>query len=265
MEECLKAASIRAGLQADVLPQALEYQRTLTAKQASFGISLNYSCVICLHLAAVNLGKNVAELKWMVRIAGAKSKPHYLQTYQNAEKVLQITSLVSIQEVCVQVTASHLAESAASVMTSYEDHLVQSLGEASAANLNLGRAVYPCAAVVAAAKIRGDKIDLAKITDISKVKKKDLQEIVDEMLKLQPKSDKKGAKRNLDLMDKIMGASVEEEKENSETGVGAMTKREKIQEEDFEDDGFEEWKQTMFKKAIDNGFKEYKKYLKVTN
>ena len=105
--------------------QALEYQRTLTAKQASFGISLNYSCVICLHLAAVNLGKNVAELKWMVRIAGAKSKPHYLQTYQNAEKVLQITSLVSIQEVCVQVTASHLAESAASVMTSYEDHLVR--------------------------------------------------------------------------------------------------------------------------------------------
>ena len=89
MEECLKAASIRAGLQADVLPLALEYQRTLTAKKASFGISLNYSCVICLHLAAANLGKNI-NLKWMVRIAGAKSKPHYLQTYQNAENVLQI-------------------------------------------------------------------------------------------------------------------------------------------------------------------------------
>jgi len=264
MEECLKAASIRAGLTAEVLPQALEYQRTLTAKQASFGISLNYSCVICLHLAAANLGKNV-DLKWMVRIAGAKSKPHYLQTYQNAEKVLQITSLVSIQEVCVQVAAAHLAEAAASVMTSYEAHLVQSLGEASAANLNLGRSVYPCAAVVTAAKVRGEKIDLGKITDISRVKKKDLQEIVDEMLKLQPKSEKKGAKRNLDLMDKIMGASVEEEKENSETGAGVMTKREKIQEEDFEDDGFEEWKQTMFKKAVDNGFKEYRKYLKVTN
>ena len=219
-------------------------------------------CVICLHLAAANLGKNV-DLKWMVRIAGAKSKPHYLQTYQNVEKVLQITSMVSIQEVCVQVAAAHLAESAASVMTSYEAHLVQSLGEASATNLNLGRAVYPCAAVVSAAKLRGDKIDLAKITDISKVKKKDLQEIVDEMMKLQPKSEKKGTKRNLDIMDKIMGASVEEEKENSENGVGAMTKREKIQEEDFEDDGFEEWKQAMFKKAIDNGFNDYKQYLKV--
>ena len=94
----------------------------------------------------------------MVRIAGAKSKPHYLQTYQNAEKVLQITSMVSIQEVCVQVAAAHLAESAASVMTSYEAHLVQSLGEASAANLNLGRAVYPCAAVVSAAKLPGHLI-----------------------------------------------------------------------------------------------------------
>ena len=220
--------------------------------------------MICLHLAAANLGKN-ADLKWMVRIAGAKSKPHYLQTYQNAEKVLQITSVVSIQEVCVQVAASHLAESAASIMTSYESHLVQTLGEASAANLNLGRAVYPCAAVVSAAKIRGDKIDLGKITDISRVKKKDLQEIVDEMVKLQPKIEKKGAKKNLDLMDKIMGASVGEDKEHCETGAGTMTKREKIQEEDFEDDGFQEWKQTMFKKAVDQGFKEYKKYLKVTN
>ena len=71
------------------------------------------------------------------------------------------------------------------------------------------------------------------------------------MMKLQSKSNKKGAKSNLDIMDKIMGASVEEEKDVSENGAGAMTKREKIQEEDFEDDGFEEWKQAMFKKAID--------------
>ena len=83
------------------------------------------------------------------------------------------------------------------------------------------------------------------------------------MIKIQPKQDKTSVKRNLDLMDKIMGTG-EGEGENSPSAV-MMTKREKIQEEDFEDDGFEEWKQTMFKKAIDNGFKEYKKYLKVTN
>ena len=80
-----------------------------------------------------------------------------------------------------------------------------------------------------AAKLRGDKIDLAKIIDISKVKKKDLQEIVDKMMKLQSKSKKKEAKSNLDIMDKIMGASVEEQKDVSENRAGAMTKREKIQ------------------------------------
>ena len=101
MEQCIKDTSthpwsIRAGVQADVVPLALEYQRTLRAKQANFGISLLYSCVICLHLAADKLGKNV-DLKWMVRMAGANThsllpRKHYLETYQNAERMLQITN-----------------------------------------------------------------------------------------------------------------------------------------------------------------------------
>ena len=89
MEESMKAACSRAGLPLDVLPQALEYQRTLTAKQSNLGVSLNFTCVICLHISANQSGKSL-DLKHMVKIAGAKSKPHYLQTYQNAEKVLQI-------------------------------------------------------------------------------------------------------------------------------------------------------------------------------
>ena len=85
----MKAACSRAGLPLDVLPQALEYQRSLTAKQSNLGVSLNFTCVICLHISANQSGKSL-DLKHMVKIAGAKSKPHYLQTYQNAEKVLQI-------------------------------------------------------------------------------------------------------------------------------------------------------------------------------
>ena len=60
----------------------------------------------------------------------------------------------------------------------------------------------------------------------------------------------------------IIKKSMDEEKENSGDAV-SLTKREKIQEDDFEDDGFEDWKQTMFQKAVDNGFTQYKKYLKV--
>lgn len=85
----MTAACSRAGLSREVLPKALEYQRLLSAKQASLGVSLNYSCVICLHLSATESGKSV-DVKHLVKIAGAKSKPHYLQTYQNAEKVLDI-------------------------------------------------------------------------------------------------------------------------------------------------------------------------------
>ena len=82
------------------------------------------------------------------------------------------------------------------------------------------------------------------------------------MIKIQPKQDKSSVKRNLDLMDKIMGTG-EGESENSSSAV-MMTKREKIQEEDFEDDGYEEWKAAMIRKVVDQGFTQYKKYLKTS-
>ena len=168
--------------------------------------------------------------------------------------------VLSIQEICVQMSVSQLSQTAANMMTSYETHLKQSLGETKFSNLNLSRTVYPCAAVVAAAKLRGEKIDQGKVADLSRVKKKDLLEIVEEMIKIQPKQDKSSVKRNLDLMDKIMGTG-EEEGETSAAAV-VMTKREKIQEEDFEDDGYEEWKDAMIRKVVDQGFTQYKKYLK---
>merc|ERR1712111_318628 len=101
---------------------------------------------------------------------------------------------------------SQLSEAAANVMANYENHLKQTLGE-KFADLNLSRSLYPCAAVMSACKIRHEKIDQAKIVDLSRSKKKDLQDIVDEMVKIQPQGEKSGAKRNLDLMDKIMGAN----------------------------------------------------------
>ena len=89
MEASMTAACSRAGLSQDVISKALEYQRQLNAKQTTLGVSLNYSCVISLHLSSVDAGKSV-DIKTMVRVAGAKSKPHYLLTLQNAEKVLNI-------------------------------------------------------------------------------------------------------------------------------------------------------------------------------
>ena len=53
--------------------------------------------------------------------------------------------------------------------------------------------MYLCAAVNAACKIIGEKIDLAKLSEISRAKKKDLIELSEEMVNLQPdKDDKSG-------------------------------------------------------------------------
>ena len=128
------------------------------------------------------------------------------------------------------------------------------------ANLNLDRAVYPCAAVSAACKLRSVKVDQAKLGDLSKVKRKDLMEVVEEMTTIQPKTEKNGTKRAMDMMDKIMGVVGDTDNKDDIT-TAPLTKREKIQEDDFEDDGFDEWKQKMFRKAVDEGFSEYKKYL----
>jgi len=256
MEASLTALCGRAGLSSDLVAEAAQYQRTLHAKQMGLGVGGTAQSVVCLHLAASQRGHSL-DTKNMVRLAGAKSKPHYLGLLQNAEKILELEQVLSLQEVCVRLSVSHVSETAGNMMTSYESHLRQSLGETKFANLNLSRAVYPCAVVVAACKQRAEKIDLTKATDLSRVKKKELMEIVEEIIKLQPKQDKSSVKRNLDLMDKIMGST--EEKEESESV--AMTKREKIQEEDFEDDGYEEWKESMLKKAVKQGFTQYQKYL----
>lgn len=259
MEASLTALCSRAELPTSLVSQAAEYYRTLQAKQAGLGVSGTVQSVVCLHLAALQRGQPL-DTKNMIRLAGAKSKPHYLGILQNAEKILQLEQVLSIQEICVQMSVSQVSETAANIMTSYETHLKGSLGETKFANLNLSRAVYPCAAVVAAAKLRGEKIDQGKVADLSRVKKKDLLEIVEEMIKIQPKQDKTSVKRNLDLMDKIMGTG-EGEGESSASAV-VMTKREKIQEEDFEDDGYEEWKDALIRQVVDQGFTQYKKFLK---
>ena len=154
-----------------------------------------------------------------------------------------------------------MSELAANILTSYDSHLRQSLGEAKYANLNLARALYPCAAVSAACKLRAVKVEQAKVGDLGKVKKKDLIEVVEEMISIQPKAEKNGTKRQLDMMDKIMGVVGDTDNNDGDINSAPLTKREKIQEDDFEDDGFDEWKQKMFRKAVEEGFSEYKKYL----
>ena len=47
-------------------------------------------------------------------------------------------------------------------------------------------------------------------------------------------------------------------REHSETKKGI---RDRMKEEDFEEDGFEEWRQQILRKAVDAGLNKYKKFL----
>merc|ERR1712240_501574 len=211
------------------------------------GIGTVFQSTLCLHLSAIQAGKAV-DTKLMVKLAGAKSKPHYLSIDQNVEKILDLDKVLSVQEVCVQLGVSHLSEKAGKVLSVYESHMKETFGEARCDALNLGKPVYPCAAVNAACKSMG--------------KKRDLLELSEEMSNLQTDiNDKSSTKKKLEFMDKIMGISTDS-KENIENGCDRKV-RGRIREEDFEDDGYEEWKEGILRKAVDEGYSKYKKYLKV--
>ena len=95
MEASLRALCSRAELPTSLVSQAAEYQRTLQAKQAGLGVSGTVQSVVCLHLAASQRGQSL-HTKDMIRLAGAKSKPHYLGVLQNAEKILQLEQVWSV-------------------------------------------------------------------------------------------------------------------------------------------------------------------------
>ena len=94
MEASLTALCSRAELPTSLVSQAAEYHRTLQAKQAGLGVSSTMQSVICLQLAASQRGQSL-DTKNMIRLAGAKSKPHYLGVLQNAEKILQLEQVWS--------------------------------------------------------------------------------------------------------------------------------------------------------------------------
>jgi len=255
----------RAGLPPGLKDRALELQRMLTAKNSAMGVSSMTQAVLCLHLAATQAGHSV-DTKSMVKLAGMKTKPLYCSAYNTAESVLGLEQAVSVQEVAVQIGSSHLVTQAGHILQAYEDGLRNSLGEARFANLSLTKPIYACAAVSAACKITGEKADMIRLTELSRAKKKELADLVEEMVATAPDKKGKGSKgrKNLDLMDTIMGLddAGEETKENKEAKTVI---RDRIKEEDLEDDGFEDWRQAILQRAVDEGFTKYKKYLTSKN
>ena len=93
----MKGACDRAGLlSAIILPRALELQKLLLkAREGRSALSLCYTCVVCLHLAAAEAGEDVS-LQQLVRQSGMHCSPpstatsHYLQTYHEVATLIKV-------------------------------------------------------------------------------------------------------------------------------------------------------------------------------
>jgi len=249
----------RVGLPASLVDRALELQRMMAAKGGQ-GLGSYAQTVVCLHLAANQAGAAV-DSKAMAKVAGMKTKQMYDSACSTAESLLGLDSVLSVQEVAVRLGFGHLATQAASVLKTYTAHLASGLAKAATSHLSLERSLYPCAAVATAARLAGEKADISKCAELGRCKRKELVEVVEEMVKAAPDA-KNGPssvkKEHQDFMEQIMGVEEKIDQENSETKKGI---RDRIKEEDFEDDGFEEWRQQILRKAVDAGHVKYKKFL----
>ena len=72
-------------------------------------------------------------------------------------------SWAQLHSLSVQLGVSQVSGQAAKVLTTFENKLVETLGPARSANMSLDKPMYPCAAVHAAAKAAGLKVDQAKL------------------------------------------------------------------------------------------------------
>lgn len=211
---------------------------------------------VCLHLAAVAAGA-AADPKAMARLAGMKNKAAFDSALSTAEASLGLATTLSVQEVAVRVGQGHLAGPAAAVLAAFTQHLQDTLVEAAFAHLRLERPIYPCAALAAAARQLGDKPDLGRLVELSRAKRKELVELVEEMARVAPdikksKTEATVGKEHQELMGRIMGT--EEVKERAGVRVRAR-------EEDWEEDGFEEWREGILRRAVAAGMEQYAQFL----
>ena len=106
-------------------------------------------------------------------------------------------SWAQLHSLSVQLGVSQVSGQAAKVLTTFENKLVETLGPARSANMSLDKPMYPCAAVHAAAKAAGLKVDQAKLAELSRCKKKELAELVEAIASCQPEDSKDAKKKGV--------------------------------------------------------------------
>jgi len=244
-----------------IVKESSALYREFKAKNVSLGKKMSESCVIAifLHLVADKKGHPV-DIKTVCKIAGAKTKPDYMNKYQNITKIMNITNTLNLQELAVQVGCGPgVVSYAREAVQLYQSDIVSKRGKQMCQDIDWEKSIYLCSALVAASKLNKAKIDINKLVDIAKHSKKEITDVSDEMFKLLTENKSKTGKKSLKSLqeefDEIENVSVEsKDKDNN--------KRKTEEETDLDPaEAFQAWKQDILKRAVQSGFSKYKKFI----
>lgn len=242
-----------------IVKESSALYREFKAKNVSLGKKMSESCVIAifLHLVADQKGYHV-DTKTVCKIAGAKTKPDYMNKYQNITKIMNITNTLNLQELAVQVgCAPGVVSYAREAVQLYQADMASKRGHQMCKHIDWDKSIYLCSSLVAASKLNKAKIDVNKLVDIAKHTKKEITDVSDEMLKLLTENKSKTGKKSLKPLEEEVEIDVAIESKADDNN------KRKIEEETDLDpaEAFQAWKQDILKRAVQSGFSKYKKFI----
>lgn len=155
--------------------------------------------------------------------------------------------------------APTLWDKAKEALKVYEEHSLKTYGEERTNAINFKKEFYSCCAYYAAAKQTKHKVDLSKLVELAKTKRKEIIDVGDAILKLmqaKTTTPQSGIDEKSTEMDDLTTLK-ENLTKHSVVNINSDNGHQYNQSED----DFQAWKQGILKRAVDAGFTKYKQYL----
>lgn len=157
----LVAAKIGLADEPQVLSQATEYERLLSLRlTSSHNVSYTAKYVICLDLASYKLGIPI-DVVSALKYSGLK-KPAYDNSKSMVEKLLGISELLTIKNVCLKYECTSVEALANSIMKKYK--------KCDRKGLDMSHRQYVCMAVYQACRHSKVKVAKTKLMSASRLK-----------------------------------------------------------------------------------------------
>ncbi|TRY72484.1 hypothetical protein TCAL_01047 [Tigriopus californicus] len=244
----------------DILQKAEDLCQQISAESKFSVLKLSGSCqtVISLHLASKVCRRPIQDLKLILKSAGL-SKVKYQNVLRNVESALNLEEVLSIDDICVQLGCSQIRQKAANSLKQYQATFLSKLSASRRDDVNFDKAIYPCAAILAAVKAeKGIRVDKNKLSDLGSTTKTELEKMAADIWAAQPQTPlntpvkKKTVKS---LVQAVLTRALENEEIVPDT-PGKKQKRFNDDDEESDDDhcifnrdDYEMWKQKILNLA----------------